>query len=118
MLQTTAPSPPHVAEELDMIVKRLVGLRQSFAELANDFGVHLDQPEMPNPVDEGTQPGLDQLRLAIGQMNAQIAYIEQEHSRLFAARAQLFGIGDSKWHETNAPVGHGPIQPGDFRSHP
>ncbi len=114
MLQT-APSLPHVTEELDMIVKRLVTLRERFADLANDFGVHMDHPEMPNPVDEGTPPGLGQLRLAIGQMNSQIALIEQEHSRLFQARAELFGITE-KWSE--GPANSGPIQPGNFRSHP
>ena len=120
MLQTP-PTQPFIALELDMIHKRLMGLRESFADLANDFGVHVDQPELPNVSDEGTQPGLDQLRLAIGQINAQIAYIEQEHSRLFDARRQLFGI-DEKWSE--GPVNSGPIQPmppvqpGNFRSHP
>lgn len=101
-----------------MIVKRLANLRTNLATLADDYGIFLDHPEMPHPDLDRTLPGLDRLRLNITEINTQIAYIEQEQERLFAARVQLFGIGDGKWHETNAPVGHGPIQPGNFRSHP
>lgn len=117
MLQTT-PSQPHVAEELEMIVNRLCNLRTNLANLGDEFGIHLDQPEHAHPDLDRDLPGLDKLRLNITEINTQIAYIEQESERLFAARVQLFGL-DEKWQECDAPKAeHGPIQQGNFRSHP
>jgi len=118
MLQTE-PTQPHIAESLENIIKRLMSVRENLSCLANEFGIHLDHPEMPHPDRERTLPGLDQLRLAITEINTQIAYIEQEHDRLYAARAQLFGIGDGKWQECDMPnPGPGPIQQGNWRNHP
>ena len=123
MLQAEPMAPP-IAEELSMIDKRLACLRENFNTLANDFGVHLDQPDMP-PTTEGPPdaPGLDALRTRVTQINTQISLIEQLYDRLFAARAQLFGIGESQWETTDEPMpdapnrGYGPIRKGDFRAH-
>ena len=118
MLQTE-PTQSHIAESLEMIVKRLMSVRENLAGLADEFGIHLDHPEMPHPDRDRPLTGLDQLRLAVTEINTQIAYIEQEHQRLYAARAQLFGIGDGKWRECDAPkVGQGPIQQGNWGTHP
>ncbi len=120
MLQTEPAQPP-VAEELQSIAVRLSNLRTNLANLGDEFGIHLDQPAMPDTVDARSVkvPGLDSLRLAITEINGQIACLEQESERLFAARVQLSGLGDdNKWQTTDAPVGHGPIQSGNFRSHP
>lgn len=117
MLQVEPGQPP-VAEELQTIGRRLSNLRVNLATLGDEFGIHLDQPAMPDTADPSvTVPGLDSLRNAITEINTQIAYLEQESERLFAARVQLFGL-DSKWQTQNEPVGQGPIQAGNFRSHP
>ena len=105
-----------------MIIKRLANLRTNLATLGDDFGVHLDQQEVPQPDRNPQAPGLDNLRNAIVEINTQIALIENQHERLYAARAQLFGVGDGQWHETDAPPpntpgNYGPVRAGDFRSH-
>ena len=122
MMLQVEPGLPPVTQELQTIGIRLSNLRTNLATLGDEFGIHLDQPAMP---DTGgpcavTVPGLDSLRIAITEINTQIAYLEQESERLFAARVQLFGL-DSKWQTLNEPVcppGQGPIQAGNFRSHP
>lgn len=118
----TEPMTPAINDELDEIIKRLACLRENFDSLANDFGVHLDHPEMVHP--NRTNPpglGIDKLRLSITEINAQISLIEQQQERLFAARAQLFGVGDGQWQATDAPVpntpDYGPVRTGDFRAH-
>ncbi len=121
MLQAEPMAPP-ITEELCTINHRLVCLRENFDTLANDFGIHLDQPEMPSVVDGANGPGLDALRLEVTRINTQIALIEQLYDRLFAARAQLFGVGEGQWQTTNkddAPIprNYPPIQAGDFRAH-
>lgn len=119
MLQTTEPVKPPVVEELEMIVNRLSNLRTNLANLGDEFGINLDHPEHPHADVDRVVPGLDRLRLNITEINTQIAYLEQESERLFAARVQLFGLGDdSKWSDVTLPPGHGPIQSGNFRSHP
>ena len=93
MLQAEPTAPP-VTEELCSINHRLVCLRENFGTLVNDFGVHLDQPDQPDmPAVAKGAPGLDVLRTEITRINTQIALIEQLYDRLFAARAQLFGVG-------------------------
>ena len=118
----TQPMTLAIAEELDLLIKRLTTLNENFTQLSNDFGVTLDHPEMTRPDRQKSGPGLDTLRTAITEINAQIALIEQQHERLFAAKAQLFGVGDGQWHETDAPPpntpgNYGPVRTGDFRSH-
>lgn len=103
-----------------MIVSRLANLRTNLANLGDEFGIHLDHPEHPHADLDRSVPGLDRLRLNITEINTQIAYLEQESERLFAARVQLFGLGEEgNWHETDTPKSKaGPIQSGNFRSHP
>ncbi len=106
-----------------MIIKRLACVCENFASLANDFGVHLTQPEVPRPDRNPEGPGLDNLRTAIAEINVQIALIENQHERLYAARAQLFGVGDGQWTTAtgpplpNTPGNYGPIRQGDHRAH-
>ena len=121
MLQTEPMTPP-ITHELDSVVKRLICLKENFNSLSNDFGVTLDHPEMAHPDRQKTNPGLDTLRTTITEINAQISLIEQQHERLFAAKAQLFGVGDGQWHATDAPLpntpgNYGPVREGDFRTH-
>jgi len=107
MLLQTEPMAPSINEELQLLVKRLLCLRENFATLADDFGIHIDQPPTPAETAEGHPgaPGLDALRTSICDINTQISLIEQHYDRLYAARAQLFGVGDGKWHSTNpAPM--------------
>ena len=122
----TEPMAPAINDELDEIIKRLACLRENFDSLANDFGVHLDHPEMVHP--NCTNPpglGIDKLRLSITEINVQIGLIEQQHERLFAARAQLFGVGDGQWQTEIGPVPslsddtpkYAPVRTGDFRAH-
>ncbi len=103
MLQSE-PMAPSIAAELQLLVKRLLGLRENFNTLADDFGVHIDHEPMAETA-EGHQgaPGLDILRTSICDINTQISLIEQLYDRLYAARAQLFGVGDGKWHTTSPP---------------
>ena len=107
-----------------MIIKRLTIHRENVSSLADDFGVHLDHPEHAHPDRERRQPGLDQLRMAITEINVQIAMLEQQYERLYAARAQLFGVGDGQWHETNVPIDTPPqfqgreVRKGDYGTHP
>ncbi len=122
MLQAE-PMAPTIYSELQTLSIRLAGLRENFETLANDFGVHLDQPDMPPTADAPPQnPGLDGLRTEITQINTQIALIEQLYDRLFAARTQLFGLAEAGWQETDTPLPHtpgnyGPVRRGDFRAH-
>lgn len=122
MLLQTEPMAPSINEELQLLVKRLLCLRENFATLADDFGIHIDQPEAPAETAETAEkhpgaPGLDALRTSICDINTQISLIEQHYDRLYAARAQLFGVGDGKWHSTNpAPITDTPYPP-FLRSH-
>ena len=123
---TAEPMPPPIAEELDSLVNRLTVLNENFNSLATDFGVHVDHPKMIAPDGKKISPGLDTLRQAITEINAQILLIEQQHERLFAARTQLFGFGDCKWQTTdtppaglmpNTPGNYSEVRKGDFRAH-
>jgi len=121
MLQAEPMAPP-IVEELDAVVKRLECLNEHFNNLATDFGVHLDHPEMVHPDREKQSPGLDTLRKTITEINAQISLIEQQHERLFAARTQLFGFGETQWQTTDTPLPNTPgnyaeVRKGDFRTH-
>ena len=117
------PMTPPIAEELETIISRLNNLRANLATLGDDFGVHLpEQTELPRPDRDPQAPGLTSLRNAITEINTQIALIEQQHERLYAARAQLFGVGDGQWQTSDAPLpstpgNYGPVRAGDFRSH-
>lgn len=127
MLQAE-PMAPSISAELQLLVKRLLGLRENFNTLADDFGVHIDHEPMAETA-EGHQgaPGLDILRTSICDINTQISLIEQLYDRLYAARAQLFGVGDGKWQDTDTPQTRlmsndqgplvAPIRKGDFRAH-
>lgn len=106
-----------------MIIGRLNNLRANLATLGDDFGVNLPEKiEMP-PVDRNPKlTGLDNLRSAIVEINTQIALVENQHERLYAARAQLFGVGDGQWQTSDAPLpntpgNYAPVRAGDFRSH-
>ena len=113
MLSQAEPMAPSIAAELQLLVKRLLGLRENFNTLADDFGVHIDHEPMAETA-EGHQgaPGLDILRTSICDINTQISLIEQVYDRLYAARAQLFGVGDGKWHTTSPPpMLNGPCPP-------
>lgn len=116
------PMAPPIAEELKMLVKRLVCLRENFNTLADDFGVYIDHPPMvddePSPPDAS---GLAALRTEITRINIQISLIEQLHERLYAAQAQLFGIGSGKWQTADTPIpntpgNYAPVRTGDFRA--
>ena len=107
-----------------MLVSRLVCLRENFNSLADDFGVRSDKAPMPDTEAGPTEnaPGLDVLRTEISRINNQISLIEELHERLFAARAQLFGVGDGRWQSTdtpmpNTPGNFAPVRKGDFRAH-
>lgn len=106
-----------------MIIGRLNNLRTNLETLGNDFGVHLpEQLEMPKPDRNPKASGLDNLRNAIVEINTQIALIENQHERLYAARAQLFGVGDGQWQTTDAPLpstpgNYPPVAAGNFRTH-
>ena len=125
MLQAEPMAPP-IAEELDSLVNRLTVLNENFNSLATDFGVHLDHPEMIAPDGPKISPGVDTLRKTITEINAQISLIEQQHERLFAARTQLFGFGETQWQTTdtpqarlmpNTPGNYAEVRKGDFRAH-
>ncbi len=116
------PIAPPIAEELEMIIKRLANLHTNAATMANDFGAHPHQPEASRPdrIPEGS--GLDHLRNAIKEINTQIALVETQHEHLYAARAELFGVGDGLWRETDAPLpntpgNYPPVAAGNFRTH-
>ena len=103
-------------------MNRLTVLNENFNSLATDFGVHLDHPKLVAPDGQKISPGLDMLRSTITEINDQISRIEQQHERLFAARTQLFGFGDSKWQTTDTPMPNTPgnyaeVRKGDFRAH-
>ena len=106
-----------------MIIGRLNNLRTNLETLGNDFGVHLpEQLEMPKPDRNPKALGLDNLRNAIVEINTQIALIENQHERLYSARAQLFGVGDGQWQTTDAPLpntpgNYPPVAAGNFRTH-
>ncbi len=124
MLQTEPTAPP-ITGELQMLVKRLVCLRENFKTLADDFGVHSDKTP---PQDMDTEPGfpdapgLDALRTEITRINSQVTMIEELHERLWLARTQLFGLDETKWQATSTPMPDTPgnyadVRKGDFRSH-
>jgi len=110
-----------IVEELDSVAIRLSNLNENFNSLATDFGVHLDHPEMVHLDRAKQSPGLETLRTAITEINAQISLLEQHHEGLFAARTQLFGFGDSQWQATDTPLPDTPgnyaeVRKGDFRA--
>lgn len=120
-----------ILNELEQVIKRIYSLRERLGTLAEDFGVHLDRPEVAHPVrgmDAPHNRGITELRVAITEINTQIAQLEFEADRLFAAKAQLFGVSEDRWNEVrdpqlltemaNAAKSQVPIQPGNFRSHP
>lgn len=94
MVKTPPPSCP-ITGELEMVIKRLSMLRDSFQSLANDFGVRNDTPrdfahsDCSRPREAGE--GISFLRVLINEINVQIAEIEREHERLWRARTELLG---------------------------
>lgn len=125
MLQANLP--PTIHEELEQVVKRLYSVRERFGTSLDELGVHMEEPEQAHPVRGSENPrdvGLAALRTTITEINIQIANLEHEADRLLRARAELLGVGDNQWHETqvsvetgNVPPGR-QIRPGDFGAHP
>lgn len=126
MLQVE-PMASSINGELEQVIKRLEGLRESFTGLADKFGVPLPEQKHAHPNRDPENPqstGLSELRTAITEINIQIYKLEQERDRLFLAQVELFGVGDDEWHETDVsidapphtPGNYGPVRPGDFRT--
>lgn len=102
MSPTCAPLPTtneSILVELQILIKRLSELKDSFNSLANDYGVNIPNPPDFAHMDAYKGPpaeGISSLRCALTEINILIQEINTERERLWQARIEILGPSDKK----------------------